>query len=72
MAMPEALAGPWKISAGQPHAADHSTLSETGITAGRTSALNSCRLKGTLLVRNGLSALWAGLEAITRGSHGAG
>ena len=22
MAMPEALAGPWKISAGQPHAAD--------------------------------------------------
>lgn len=72
MAMPEALAGPWKISAGQPHAAYHSTLSETGKIANGTSASNSCRLMGTLLVGNGLSAHWAGLEAITRGTNGAG
>ena len=49
MAMPEALAGPWKISAGHPHAADRSTLSETGITADRTSALSGCCLKGAPL-----------------------
>ena len=71
MAMPEALAGPWKISAGHPHAADHSTLSETGFAAERTSALNSCRLKGTLLMGDGLSAHWAAQEASIRGAHGA-